>query len=139
MRFLLGKKAFGIFIAVLAALFIIKIANREDNPPVNLESEPAAAVQTEGLPRMLELGSSGCIPCDKMVPILEELREDYKGKLSVEFFDVRKDNEPAQKYRIRLIPTQIFLDAEGNEFFRHEGFFAKEDIDKVLADMGVAK
>jgi len=103
------------------------------------QSQETAEVTPASLPRMLELGSSGCRPCDMMTPILDELRREYDGNLSVEFFDVRKDNEPAQKYRIRLIPTQIFLDAEGNEFFRHEGFFSKEDIDKVLADMGVFK
>ena len=101
--------------------------------------DDTSAVQAEGLPRMLELGSVGCIPCEKMTPILDGLRKDYAGVLSVEFFDVRKDNKPAQKYRIRLIPTQIFLDAGGNEFFRHEGFFAREGIDSVLADMGVLK
>lgn len=94
-------------------------------------------LSTQNLPRMLELGSVGCRPCDMMVPILDELRIDYVGRLSVEFYDVRKDPSPAQKYRIRLIPTQIFLDAEGNEFFRHEGYYPKEEIVKVLADMGV--
>ena len=91
----------------------------------------------QSLPRMLELGSVGCRPCEKMTPILDELRVDYKDRLSVEFYDVRKNPAPAQQYRIRLIPTQIFLDAAGNEFFRHEGYYPKEEIVKVLADMGI--
>jgi len=96
-------------------------------------------VQSNALPRMLELGSVGCKPCEMMSPILDELRKEYPGKLSVEFYDVRKNPAPAQKYKIRLIPTQVFLDAEGKEYFRHEGFFPKEEIEKVLGQMGVNK
>jgi thioredoxin 1 len=89
------------------------------------------------LPRMLELGSVGCIPCQKMAPIIEELKKEYAGKLSVEFYDVRQDPAPARQYGIKIIPTQIFLDAQGKEIFRHEGFFPKEEILPILAQMGV--
>ncbi|MBC8278360.1 MAG: thioredoxin family protein [FCB group bacterium] len=143
-------------IAVFVAMVVIiisKNANNDKSAAVESEvtqtteavvssdgqSHEAAEVTPANLPRMLELGSVGCAACAKMEPVLEEVRAEYEGRLSVEFFDVRKDNKPAKKYRIRLIPTQIFLDAEGNEYFRHEGFFSKEDIDKVLADMGVVK
>jgi thioredoxin 1 len=36
------------------------------------------------------------------------------------------------------MPTQIFFDAEGNEFWRHEGFLAKETIVEKLREMGVS-
>jgi thioredoxin 1 len=96
-------------------------------------------IASTSIPRMLELGSVGCQPCEKMTPILEELRKEFGGKLSVEFYDVRKDPEPARQYGIKLIPTQIFVDASGKEIFRHEGFFAKEEIIPILAQMGVKK
>lgn len=104
---------------------------------VATDSTLAPVVQNQVLPRMLELGSVGCRPCEMMTPILDELRRDYAGKLSVEFYDVRKDPAPAQKYKIKLIPTQIFLDANGKEFFRHEGFYPKEEIVKVLRQAGI--
>ncbi len=111
----------------------------DDTPAIQGENTAENHVIPEELPRLLELGSVGCRPCDMMAPILDELREEYKGRLLVEFYDVRKNPAPAQKYRIRLIPTQIFLDAEGKEFFRHEGFFSKEEITQVLDSMGVAR
>ena len=77
------------------------------------------------MPRLIELGSVSCIPCKMMAPILEELREEYAGKLQVEFLDVKANPAAGEPYGIRFIPTQIFLDAEGQEFFRHEGFFPK--------------
>lgn len=106
--------------------------------PAEAQPEVSAPPKAKILPRMLELGSVGCRPCDMMSPILDELRKEYQDKLSVEFYDVRKDPTPTYQYRIRLIPTQIFLDENGNEFFRHEGYFPKEEIEAVLKQMGVS-
>ena len=72
-----------------------------------------------------------------MAPILEELKTEYDGILQVEFFDVWKNPDMAKKYGIRLIPTQIFLDASGREIFRHEGFFSKEDILSKWKELGI--
>jgi len=43
----------------------------------------------------------------------------------------------AKKYSIEAIPTQIFLDENGKEFFRHTGFFPEEELIKVLNAKGV--
>jgi thioredoxin 1 len=63
-----------------------------------------------------------------MAPVLDELRADYEGQLEVLFIDVWKNPDEAKKYDVKIIPTQLFFDRSGKEFFRHEGFFAKEDI-----------
>jgi len=87
----------------------------------------------------VELGSVGCIPCDKMQPIMKEIEEKYKGQVEVVFYDVKTaEGEPYKKeFNIRAIPTQVFLDKEGNEYYRHLGFFAKDEIIKVLQKQGV--
>jgi thioredoxin 1 len=102
-----------------------------DNASVAVTTKPAV------LPRFLELGSVGCKACQDMAPIVEEIKRDFAGRLTVEFFDVRKDPAPAEKYGIKLIPTQIFIDGAGQEIFRHEGFLPKEEILPVLAKLGV--
>jgi thioredoxin 1 len=87
----------------------------------------------------IELGSVRCIPCKKMQPIMEEIKKEYEGQVNVVFYDVWTDEgKPfAYKYKIRLIPTQVFLDRDGNEYYRHEGFFPKEELVKVLKEKGV--
>lgn len=87
----------------------------------------------------IELGSVRCIPCKKMIPIMKEIETEFGDQVKVVFHDVWTDEgKPfAQKYKIRLIPTQVFLDKEGNEYFRHEGFFPKEELVKVLKEKGV--
>ncbi|HSW02532.1 MAG TPA: thioredoxin family protein [Sedimentisphaerales bacterium] len=72
-----------------------------------------------------------------MAPILEELKEQYKGTFEVVFIDVWKNPGAGAQYGIKLIPTQIFYDATGKELFRHEGFFSKEDILAKWKELGV--
>jgi thioredoxin 1 len=87
----------------------------------------------------VELGSVRCIPCKKMQPIMEEIKKEYKGQVKVVFHDVwTKEGKPyAYTYKIRVIPTQVFLDKDGKEYFRHEGFFPKEEIVKILKKQGI--
>lgn len=89
------------------------------------------------LPRLVDLGADKCIPCKMMAPILEGLKEEYEGRLQVEFIDVWKDPKAGRQYGIRVIPTQIFYDTDGKEFYRHVGFFSKEDILKVFREKGI--
>lgn len=104
--------------------------------PIATESQAADVVRPPStnaasaakLPRLVDLGADKCIPCKMMTAILDNLKSDFEGQMQVDFIDVWKDPEAAKPYRIRLIPTQIFYDANGKELFRHEGVFSRADI-----------
>ncbi len=85
----------------------------------------------------IELGSVNCIPCIMMQPVMKAIEEEFGSQIEVVFYDVWKDPAPGRKYGIRVIPTQVFLDESGKEFFRHQGFFPKEDIEKLLVEKGL--
>ena len=87
----------------------------------------------------IEIGSVKCIPCRMMQPIIKDIEKEYGDQVEVVFHDVRTpEGKPyGQKYRIRVIPTQVFLDEDGKEYFRHEGFFPKEELVEVLKRKGV--
>ena len=72
-----------------------------------------------------------------MAPILDELKEEYAGRLDVEFIDVWQNRDAADRYGIQSIPTQIFFDASGKELYRHQGFIAKDDILKKWQALGI--
>ena len=74
-----------------------------------------------------------------MQPVMKAVEEKYGKQVNVVFYDVWKDDqrEYAEKYGIKVIPTQVFLDKEGKEFFRHEGFFPEAEIDKLLQKRGL--
>jgi len=88
----------------------------------------ASAAGKSALPRLVDVGADKCIPCKMMASILDDLKATYSGKLDVEFVDVWKHREEAQTYGVKMIPTQIFYSPDGKELYRHQGFFAKEDI-----------
>ncbi|MCD6116973.1 thioredoxin family protein [bacterium] len=87
----------------------------------------------------IELGSVNCIPCKMMQPVMKQIEEEYKGSVKVVFYDVwtEKGKPYADTFKIRVIPTQVFLDKNGNEYFRHEGFFPKQELIKILKQKGV--
>ncbi len=87
----------------------------------------------------VELGSVRCIPCKMMQPIMAEIEKEYAGQVKVVFHDVwTPEGRPyAEKYGIQAIPTQVFLDSEGKEYYRHAGFFPKNELVEVLKQKGV--
>lgn len=87
----------------------------------------------------IELGSDKCVPCKKMQPILKSLEKKYRGQLKVVFYDVwkKEHKDKSEKYGIKLIPTQIFLDENGKEIHRHEGYYPEKEIEKFLKSKGL--
>ena len=110
---------------ILATATTAMVVHAEDSLPV------------AGMVTMIDLGAGQCIPCKMMAPILKEVEQEYKGKAVIHFIDVWKSPKKAEQYGIRLIPTQIFYDAEGREAFRHEGFMDKDAISAQLTKLGV--
>lgn len=130
-------------VVILSMIFIYLILasgclEAKDISGQNINDKPS---EKDGLVTFIELGSVKCIPCKQMQPIMDAIEKEYAGKVKVVFFDVwTNEGKPyAKKYKVRLIPTQVFLDKEGNEFFRHEGFLPKKEIEKVLLEVGVEK
>jgi thioredoxin 1 len=59
--------------------------------------------------------------------------------VNVHFYDVKSlfGRPYAEKYRVQFIPTQVFLDNNGEEYYRHVGFFPKDEIVKILQLRGI--
>ena len=121
-----------VIIGVAAAVYLLRPAADTENPAGESGAATAAA-----LPRLLDLGADRCVPCKMMAPILDELKADYKGTMTVQFIDVWKHPAEAEAYGIKVIPTQIFFAADGTELFRHEGFYGREDILAKWRELGV--
>jgi len=120
---------------VLVAIFSISGAAFEAGAA---GSEPLIRkALTSGKPTLVDFGASYCRPCKKMKPILEGLKKDYSDKANVLFVDVKEEQDMPEKYRVVMIPTQIFYDAQGKEVKRHMGFMDKDDILKTFRLMGV--
>lgn len=100
---------------------------------------PVDKARSSGKPTMVEFGATGCVPCDMMQPILDNLRKKYPEKLNVVFVHVGEEQVLAARYGIRSIPVQVFFDSTGKEVFRHVGFFAETEVTRRLSQMGVTE
>ena len=102
-------------------------------------AEGAYSDSTSTLPKItfLELGSLTCIPCKMMEKVLKSVREKHGDQIEDIFHDVKKDKKIATEYKIKMIPTQVFLDETGKEIHRHVGFYPEEQIDEFLKKQGL--
>ena len=129
----MNRNIFVIIVFLLALMFFSCGKKTEQISPDDLKDSGQKAKVT-----FIELGSVNCIPCKLMQPVMKSIEKKYGGQVEVIFYDVWKDKRPAEKYGINLIPTQVFLDENGKEILRHEGFFAEEEIDKFLTSQGLS-
>lgn len=124
---------------ILIALVVIGLgaALYFNRPASEAPAEEAGQIVNNDLPKLVDLGADKCVPCKMMAPILEEMKVEFAGTFSVEFIDVWKFPDAAVPYNIKVIPTQIFFSSTGEELFRHEGFFSREDILAKWDELGV--
>ena len=117
---------------MLAALVVLHAS-------IGTAASPSAPVPVPDTVTMVDLGATACIPCKMMAPILKELAAEYRGQAAIIFIDVWKNPDEGKKFKVSMIPTQIFFDRAGNEVYRHSGFLDKKAIVAQLAQMGVAQ
>jgi thioredoxin 1 len=128
-----GKIAVVIALVLAVGFIVIQKTSSGSNDRIVSAEQDQTAIK---IPRLLDLGADKCVPCKMMAPILDELKEEYKGRLEVVFIDVWKDNSAGGQYGIRAIPTQIFFAPDGSELFRHEGFYSRDDILSKWSELG---
>ncbi|MFH1019587.1 MAG: thioredoxin family protein [Pseudomonadota bacterium] len=120
------------FALLLAILVVLHTSD-------GMAASPSVVVPAKNMVTMVDLGAKTCIPCKMMAPILEELAAEYRGKAAIIFIDVWQNPDEGNKFKVSMIPTQIFFDRSGNEVYRHSGFMDKKTIVAQLAQMGVAQ
>jgi thioredoxin 1 len=84
--------------------FIEKVFDFEKNKEWKFEGK---------LPCIIDFYADWCGPCKMVAPILEELSEEYKGKLNIYKVDTEDQQELAAAFGIRSIPSMLFCPAEG--------------------------
>jgi len=107
-------------------------------PPPALEASTADAFQaalTSGKPTVVDFASKSCPACIRLRPVMGELRDAHKERINVLYMEVSANRDLALSYKVRLVPTLIFFDAQGREVRRKTGFMDRGEIEKVLRDL----
>lgn len=75
-----------------------------------------------------------------MVSVMKQVEKGYDGKAIVKVLQVDQNDENyslAVKYNIKVVPTLIFLNGDGSEYKRVEGFMSQKSIEDIFSKMGV--
>ncbi len=129
---------------------------------LNATSIDIEQLSEHSLPMIIDFGADECAPCIAMAPVLVELNSEMQGKAIIKFVDVWKNPEAAEGFPIQVIPSQVLYNADGTPyvpseiiatainfnmyahretgehiFTVHQGGLSKEQMQLILADMGV--
>ncbi len=78
--------------------------------PVEITDENfATEVEKSDIPVMIDFWAVWCGPCKMIAPVVEELANEYQGKLKVGKLDVDTNDQTAMKFGVRSIPTLLFF------------------------------
>ena len=108
--------------------------------PVNPAARTAPKVKIptgSGRPCLVEFGSDECEACREMAGVLTEIAPKLMGKLDLVRVDTDLDPGEAQRWRLRMVPTQILVDAKRQEQWRHEGYLGTSDLMGKLKGAGL--
>lgn len=122
-----------ILIALFALLTFTGCDKRQNNGVEDIK-----ALIGQGQPVMLEVGADYCTACKEMKRLIGVLKNEQPD-LAIHMVNVSKSRESAQVLGVRMIPTQIFYDAAGNEVFRHVGGYGETEFRAVLTQYNILK
>jgi len=83
---------------------------------------------------LIEFGAKSCSACKRMVKVMDEIQANNPTRVNVVFMNIlEKESQMLMRYfGIVAIPTQVLLDKNGNEIFRHTGFISTADLTKKI-------
>lgn len=99
------------------------------------ESDVVQRALRLGKPAVVEFGANACASCREMKPVLEAVEREHGERVTVVNVDILKARSYIARYRIQLMPTQVFFDAQGREIGRNMG---KISAGEILAQLGVS-
>ncbi|MBQ8222220.1 MAG: thioredoxin [Bacteroidales bacterium] len=97
----------------------------------NLEKYPDSFAYENKLPCIIDFYADWCGPCKKIAPIMEELAQEYEGKVLIYKVNVDTERKLATVFQIRNIPTVFFFPKEGQPMSQVGGL-TKDDYVRII-------
>ncbi|MBQ8128519.1 MAG: thioredoxin [Prevotella sp.] len=96
---------------------------------VKVTNENFESLKNGSLPLVIDFWATWCGPCRMVAPIISELAEKYDGKIVVGKCDVEEAEDVAMEFRIRNIPTVVFM-KNGEVVDKLVGAVSKDKFDE---------
>jgi thioredoxin len=105
--------------------FLAKVFNYEENKDWKFEGK---------LPALIDFYADWCGPCKALAPVLDELAEEYKGKIDIYKIDTEAEQELAGTFGIKSIPSLLFIPMDGQPQMA-QGALPKESLKQAFEDV----
>ena len=96
----------------------------------NFEKEVLAS----SIPVFLDFWSSDCGPCKMMLPMIEELANDYAGRVKFASVNVEKEDNVIEHHFITSVPTFVVY-KDGKIILRKSGAIQKDHLEKLFTSV----
>jgi thioredoxin 1 len=87
------------------------------------------------LPKILEFDRKFCPICAASERVILAVKDKYPGRFEVEKLYIDEADAMFRRYKVAIVPTQVFLNAAGQEVARHEGVYKREVLIRKLHDL----
>lgn len=108
------------------------------NKVANYEVSPDKWVYEGDKPCIVDFFATWCGPCKTIAPILEELADEYEGKIDIYKVDTEKEEELAAAFGIRSIPSLLFCPMNEQPQMA-SGAMSKADFKKAIDEVLLKK
>lgn len=119
---------------IFVAFLFLGCDNKEEALQKETQKSFFETLKTEKIghePMVLEIGSSSCKTCFDMKKIIDDLKSK-DANLPIYIIDVYDDMNAFRHFNIQMIPTQVVLNAKGEEVYRHVGGLSGEEMLKLV-------
>lgn len=86
----------------------------------------------DDVPAIIDFYADWCGPCKMVAPILEELSNEYEGKLKIYKVDTEVEQELASVFQIRSIPSILFIPTGGKQPMMQAGALPKGALNEII-------
>lgn len=100
----------------------------------DFRSNPEEFVFLGKRPALIDFYAAWCGPCKMLSPVLEELSDEYSGKVDIYKINVDEEEELATVFGIRSIPTLIFVPLDG-KLQRSQGAMGKPQLKEAIENI----
>ncbi|MBS1261458.1 MAG: Thioredoxin 1 [Calditrichaeota bacterium] len=85
-------------------------------------------------PVVVDFGATWCGPCKKLDPLIEQLEQEYAGRVKVRKVDVGEAPQVAQRYRVLSVPRVLFFKG-GEVRDQVNGLLSKDKLAERFANL----